>query len=635
MLSGVLLALACGWAGAVVLTGEVRSRGAQEIFTPPSNSSPVVLRFYVEDGVRVKKGDPVLRIDAGEAAQQLQSLRDKIEQARIKADKDVADLELKRIDAELALVDAKAAEATAAVDAALPRDLLMALDYDKYQGEYKRTQRERALAATKLADAAAAVKLHREDGTLNVKKLELQQAYYQDQVDSATIIARQDGTVVHAFQNVRFGGGGGDTARYEQGSTSYPGNKVGDVMSAGSGYDVRAWALEPDRAGLKPGQTVYLAFDALPGYRLHGRIRSISGASEEKSEWGAGRYFSIDITPDDGVGKLSLLSGMSVRVDTEPGTTAAAGKQIADRTITASGEIYAQRTTAIMPPQIEGLWQMNITQMADDGSRIKKGQSVVTFAGGDLAQELPAKQSELAEKQRTQEQLRLELADKARDAALATAQAQADAEKAARKTRQPKEYIAGVDYKKLLLDRDRTVKKLTLAKIRETVAAHDRAAEQRMADAEVVQLQREVARIQDALSRLSIAAPLDGIFLHQSSWNGDKIDTGSQVWRGMSVAEIPDMKTLAVSANLPERDLHRVRAGQKVRVILGGAGRRLAGTIIEIGNSVHSKSRAENVPVVDLSIRLDDTGGQPLKPGQPVRVEIPAATRAASTGSTR
>lgn len=617
-------------AGAVVLTGEVRSKGAQEIFTPPSFSSPVVLRFYVEDGAKVKKGDPVLRIDAGQAAQQLQSLRDKIEQARIKADKDVADLELKRVDAELALVDARAAEQTAAVDASLPRDLLMALDYDRYQGDYKRTQRERALATSKLVDAKSAVAQRRQDSALEVKKLDLQLAFFQAQVESSTVFAERDGTVVHAFQTGRsFGSSGG--GRYEEGSTSFPGTVVGNIVSVGSRYDVRAWVLEPDRAGLETGQPVHLSFDALPGRSLEGHIQAIAGASETKLEWGDGRYFSIDIDLADSAHKLPLLPGMSVRVETDASETASNVVPTTGKAITATGEIYAQSTIAIVPPQIENLWQLNITQMADDGSQVKKGQPVVVFAGGDLMQDLPAKQSELAEKQRTQEKLRLELADKAREAALATAQAKSDAEKAARKTQQPKEYIAGVEYKKLLIDRDRTAKKSVLAKTREAVAARDRAAEQRAADADVAQLQREVQRIQQSLAKLSVAAPRDGIFLHHSSWSGDKIDTGSQVWRGISVADIPDMKTLAVRASLPERELQRVRTGQKVHVVLGGGGRRLPGTIAEIGNSVHSKSRADNVPVVDLTIRLGGTDSQPIKPGQPVTVEIPVSVRPAST----
>lgn len=609
-------------AQAVVLTGEVRSQGAQDILTPPSMSSPVVLRYYREDGAQVKRGDPVLRIDAGSAAQQLQSLRDQIELARIKANKDIADLELARIDAELALVDAKAAEAAAALDAALPKELISGLRYDNYQGERERTRRERALAQTRLTEATGAVARRRQDSALEVRKLELQLGFFEAQVNAATVTAERDGTVVHGFQNGMFGNAGG---RYEEGSTAFPGTEVGQVVAAGGRSGIRAWALEIDRATLKVGQAVTLRFDALPGVIGSGRIGAISGAADAKPEWGNGRYYTIDIDLPEHHDLARLLPGMSVRVDTDAARTAMrGGKSLAARKTTATGEVYAARTVALAPPEIEGLWQMNITQMAEDGSQVKRGQPVVVFAAGDLMQKLPAKRSALAEKQRAQEKLRLELADKQRDAALASAQAASEADKATRKAGQPKDYIAGIEYRKLVIDRDKTAQRKTLMAQRERIAANARVAQQRQADAEVAQLQAEVARIQQSLAKLTVAAPRDGIFLHHSTWSGEKIDTGSQVWRGVSVADIPDMASLAVRASLPERDLLRVRSGQRVRLVLGGSGRRLEGTVARIGNSVHSKSRAEPIPVVDIDIALDANARNGLKPGQPVTVEIAA-----------
>jgi multidrug resistance efflux pump len=617
LLALLLLAVAQS-AAAVVLTGEVRSSGAQEILTPPSNSSPVVLRTFVPDGTRVKKGDLLLGIDAGEAASQLRKLRDQAQQTRDKTAKEVADLELKEVDAELALVDAQAKRDTAAVDAAIPKSLLSKLDYDRYQGTFKSTSRDAALKATELAAAKAAVQRRREDGALQVKKIELQLATAQAQVDNATVHASRAGVVVHAFEGQYSLDNG---ARFEEGSSSYPGTKVGEVVWAG-GNDVRAWALQPDRGGLRIGQPVRLYFDALPGVHADGRIRSISGASDSKPEWGDGRYYAIDIDLAGDVSKLHLLPGMSVRVQTDTNAPLVAVKATPPAAINADGEIFAQSSLAIMPPQVEGLWQMNITQMAGDGAHVKKGDPLVTFAAGDLAQTLPAKMSELAEKRRTQEQLRLELADRARETALALAQARADAEKAKRKAEVPEQYVAGIDYKKLVIDRRKAERRLELTERRTKVDAQARAAAQRVADNEAAQLQQEVTQMQASLASLTIRAPRDGIFLHHSMWNGDQMDVGSTVWRGMSVGELPDMNTLAVRASLPERDFDWVRVGQRVRVELtGGASGVIGGVIRKIGNTVHSKSRVAPVPVLDLLIQLDPTRLH-LKPGQPVRVRL-------------
>jgi multidrug resistance efflux pump len=598
------LALVAVPAAAVVLTGEVQSDGAQGIFTPPSMSSPVILRFYVADGTQVKKGDRVLSIDAGQAASQLRKLRDQIEQAGAKTDKEVADLQLKEVDAELALVEAEAARDTAAVDAALPRSLVSGLDYDRYQGTFESATRDARLKATELAAAREAVARRQHDGALETQKAQLQLGFNQAQVDAATVVAERDGVVIHLFQPDN---GIGDGGRYEEGSTSFPGNKVGEVVAPGR-RSVRAFALEPDRTGLKVGQAVRLAFDALPDARVGGRIRAIAGASEAKPEWGEGRYYAIDIDLDKAAAALPLLPGMSVRVQTDPQASMPPATAATAGPLKATGEVYAQQSLAVMPPQVEGLWQMNVTQMAGDGAKVGKGEPLVVFAAGDLAQKLPSTRSELAEKQRTQEKLRLELADRARDAALKVAQARADADKARRKAQQPKEYVAGVEYKKLIIDRHKAEQVLALTERRARVDAQARVAEQRLADADVAQLKREADDMQASLASLTVPAPRAGLFLHHTSWSGDKIDVGSQIWRGMSVGEMPDMATLAVRASLPERDLQQVHVGQRVRVVLaGGASRAIGGRIEGIGDSVHSKSRVEPVPVVDLNIHLDPT----------------------------
>jgi hypothetical protein len=94
-----------------------------------------------------------------------------------------------------------------------------------------------------------------------------------------------------------------------------PGSKAGEVVSSGR-MNVRAWALEPDRRGLAVDQPVALAFDAMPGRKVAGRIAFISGAPDRRPEWGEGRYFTIDITLD--AHTLSLMPGMSVRVIAKP-----------------------------------------------------------------------------------------------------------------------------------------------------------------------------------------------------------------------------------------------------------------------------------------------------------------------------
>ena len=307
-----LMLAATGADAAVLLSGEVRAQNSESIITPPANSSPVVLRYYVPEGTRVKAGDVLVRIDPGGSATQIRQLDAQIEQARARAAKELAELQVKAIDAEKAWIDARAARDKARVDAAIPRAHLSALDFDRYEGEQERADREFVLKQTELEAARAAVDRRAADGALEVDKLLADRVYHEAQVANAEQRATMDGVVLHGFDNWRGG-------RFDEGSSAYPGNKIGEVVGDG-GVTVRAYALEPDRSGLRETQEVALSFDALPGVQARGRIVRIAGAPEPKAEWGEGRYFTVDIEPVD-VAQLPLRPGMSARIAIDAATT--------------------------------------------------------------------------------------------------------------------------------------------------------------------------------------------------------------------------------------------------------------------------------------------------------------------------
>lgn len=291
-------------------------------------------------------------------------------------------------------------------------------------------------------------------------------------------------------------------------------------------------------------------------------------------------------------------------------------------TLRVDGEVYAQRSSPLMPPAVDRLWQFNITQLAPDGGTVKKGDVVVAFDSSELVRQLSEKQSLLQEKQRQLENLELDLAERERNERLATAEAASQQEKAQRKTEQPRELIAALEYDKLVEERRRTTRRAELAARREQLAAEQRRQERRLVNSQLSQLQADVTRLKASVAALNLPAPRDGVMMHKSSWNGEKFDVGSQVWRGQTIAEIPDATTLAVRAQLPERDLRRVAVGVPARIVVeGGGGSVHLGKVAGIGRAVRSKSQVQPVPVLDLEIRLDDPKAR-LRPGQAVRVEL-------------
>lgn len=296
----------------------------------------------------------------------------------------------------------------------------------------------------------------------------------------------------------------------------------------------------------------------------------------------------------------------------------------APQTLRIDGEVYARRIVPLMPPAVDRMWQFNITQLAPDGAPVEEGQMVVAFDSSQVARELAEKQSQLEAKRRELEKLELDLAERTRSERLATASARAELEKAQRKTEQPEELVAALEYGKLVEQRRQAERRAALAERREALAAEQRRQERRLTASELAQLEADVARLQASLGALNLPAPRAGVMMHRSSWSGEKFDVGSQVWLGQTVAEIPDTSSLAVRAELPERDLLRVAVGAPARIVVeGGGGSVHRGTVAAIGRAVRSKSQVQPIPVLDLEIELDDPAAK-LRPGQSVRVELAA-----------
>jgi multidrug efflux pump subunit AcrA (membrane-fusion protein) len=289
----------------VVLTGQVRAPDAEGIYAPMADSSPVVLRFLAPEGSEVKPGDPLVRIDPGSSLASQEMLQSQISQTRARVAKELAELAVKEVDAELAFVDAQAALAKAKVDAAIPADYIARIDADRYQGEFERAQRELVLKQGELDAARAATRRRRDDAALEIAKLDTDLRFAAANIAAAEQRAQGRGVVVYSF-NPWTG------QRYEEGASVNSGSLIGEVIQEGS-LSVRVHALEPDRRGLALGQALELQFDAIPGRPVPGRISAISGAPQAKAEWGAGRYFLVDVDLPANHG-LPLRPGMSARV---------------------------------------------------------------------------------------------------------------------------------------------------------------------------------------------------------------------------------------------------------------------------------------------------------------------------------
>ncbi|SDE80941.1 Multidrug resistance efflux pump [Massilia sp. PDC64] len=615
LLALVALAATAADTRPVLITGEVEALDSQTIFVPPSNASPVVVRNFLAEGTQVRKGDVVLRIDSGSTTN-IDQLRMDRERARAKTDSETATLEVAAIEAEKALVSAQAALDKAKVDAALPKQQITALDYDRYQAALGQAVRDLAVKQESLRNARAAVARRKEDGALEVKKMQINEAFQLAQLAQSEVRATRDGVVVHGYSP--FNG-----ERMDEGATAWPGNAAGTVLGDGR-MVVTAWVLEADRPYLRDGQAVSLRFDALPGVVVTGKLADITSAPEARPRWGLGRYFRARIALPDDHG-LPLVAGMSVLVEPLAPGAAAVGvrpaKVAAPAALAIEGEIASRRTMPVSPPTIPHVWNYKLAFLAPEGMMVQAGQPIAVFESTEVMNQLMSLQGTLKERERALDKLQLDQAEADRAGVLAQAEAQSNAEKAARKATMPKELIRRVDYDKLVIDRAEKAQLAKLAQAQYEAQKRARQAERAGLQSDIAQMRAKIAALVKGQSALTVVAPRRGLVLHRIGFNGEKFAIGSQVWLGLSVATLADPDQLGVNARVPEAQAAGVRVGQAARVIVAGTRQTLAAHVTGLGRAFHGKSAAQAAVVRDVELAFD-APTKDLKPGAAVQVEL-------------
>jgi multidrug efflux pump subunit AcrA (membrane-fusion protein) len=111
--------------------------------------------------------------------------------------------------------------------------------------------------------------------------------------------------------------------------------------------------------------------------------------------------------------------------------------------------------------------------------------------------------------------------------------------------------------------------------------------------------------------QLELKAPIDGVIIERTATTGELVD------KGKGVCTISDPTQLWVIAEIKERDIAAVKAGQDAAfTVLAYSQERFKGKVVLVGNQVESSSRT-----LEVRITVDNADGR-LKAGMFADVEI-------------
>lgn len=322
-----------------------------------------------------------------------------------------------------------------------------------------------------------------------------------------------------------------------------------------------------------------------------------------------------------GTGWFVLQRGAQAR-DVVP--TLTVHKEAFVRRVTAEGNLRAVKATPVLSPQRTTGWgPMKVAWLADDGTPVKAGEVVVRFDPTEPERQLRDGEADLAaaNAKLAQEQIKSTTAVENRDAAAKLAVAELEQQRK----------FASKDHE--IFSRNTIVEAEIdeeLAGAKQQHAESTKQIERKLAQSKagVIAVEKQKAQIaitqaKDALARMEIKAPHDGILVLMRNWRGELPRVGDSLWPGQKVGEIPLLDEMEAEVFVLEVDGSGIADNQPAEVVIEARPDVTFPAKVKLVDKL-AKPRVPGVPVQYFAVvlALEKTDRALMKPGQRVRATL-------------
>src|SRR2546428_5608791 len=180
----------------LTLTGEVEAARGEMIAVPNLPSWQTSIKWIADDGTQLHRGDRVVELDNSQFTSGLDAKRTAVAQAdqelQQKDAEAEADLLQKKLDVETKQADYEKTK----LDAAMPKEVISARDYEDRQIKFKRATVELAKARSVLRSQLTAAKSDRANLVLNLQKAQRELQTADDAINALILRAPRDGIAV-------------------------------------------------------------------------------------------------------------------------------------------------------------------------------------------------------------------------------------------------------------------------------------------------------------------------------------------------------------------------------------------------------------------------------------------------------
>ena len=292
-------------------------------------------------------------------------------------------------------------------------------------------------------------------------------------------------------------------------------------------------------------------------------------------------------------------------------------------TIAETGELQAVNYVTVFMPFFPWRYRrQEITQLAKEGTKIRKGEVIGQIGTSRVLRELVQQEAELEiayadlavlKAGQETEIKQLEADRRSSEAALRSAQIETERIRFESPSRRE---IAELGLRKAEISSNKIRRKSE-----STSRIH--AEELKIRQRKITQTLSAIEAAERTVERFTVRAPSDGMIEYlRNRRTGKKIAVGDQLWWFRPLIGLPDLNQMKVITSVNETDISKVHVGQKTSVRLDAFPRiAFDGTVTKISKITRRKERKSKIKIFDVGVLLDKSDPI-LRPGMTVSCEF-------------
>lgn len=293
------------------------------------------------------------------------------------------------------------------------------------------------------------------------------------------------------------------------------------------------------------------------------------------------------------------------------------------QTFVETGELEAINTWAYVMPRFGRYWyEMKVIGLLDHGAEVKAGDSIIQLDPTDINKTILDLEQRLETEEANLEKLLVNQMNSRQE--METTLKQEEANFALRKLSMESSRfeserirtIRSLEFKQAQIQYENTKQRIRSNQI---IAENDLKIQQ----IRVRQIRDDIQNAREVIPQLTIRTPIPGIFqIAYNRRNRSLIKIGDEIYRGNTVAKVPDLSWMKVETFVDETDVFKIKEGQRVNVRLDAIPELVfPAEISYIGKLCHPRDNDRKQKVFDVELRLLVSDPR-LKPGMTVSSEF-------------